>query len=366
MSLTTSRQTDTDITPDTRGGTPVRLSGSLPGSSIDNVDPALRRCWHPFALASEITDQPQRIMLLGEPWVALRLGGQLTILADACPHRLVPLSSGQVVDGTLQCQYHGYRFDADGRCVDIPAQDGTVPIGRNAHCAAPAGVEERFGVVWVAVEEPITPLPEIPEFDDDAFAVVTVDPQVWKVGAGQMADNFLDVGHFPYLHANTFGDPNDLIVKDYSVETTGWTFEARHHNSTKTLRDAIDDDVAADDEFVIVERDMHYVFTAPYAVYLRIDYDWVALVLAFFMQPLDAEHTRLYVLNVRDDIPKGEATPEESIRMSELVVDEDRGMLESLQTRATPLDLTAEHHTRADRITVEMRRMLARLVEETS
>ena len=62
------------------------------GRTLSNVDPALRRCWHPIARPAEITDQPRRFLLLGQPWVLYRVGGELVAFADRCPHRHSPLS----------------------------------------------------------------------------------------------------------------------------------------------------------------------------------------------------------------------------------------------------------------------------------
>jgi phenylpropionate dioxygenase-like ring-hydroxylating dioxygenase large terminal subunit len=98
-----------------------------------------------------------------------------------CPHRLVPLAGGTVVEGRLQCPAHGWRFDGHGHCVDIPSlgPQGTPPP--RADLALPWAVEERDGWVWLAPEpadgappppapdaEPVPALPEPagPAFDN--------------------------------------------------------------------------------------------------------------------------------------------------------------------------------------------------------
>ena len=62
-----------------------------------------------------------QVTLLGEDWAVARIDGAIVALPDRCPHRFSPLSAGCVVDGAVQCAYHGYRFDAAGRCVLVPA-----------------------------------------------------------------------------------------------------------------------------------------------------------------------------------------------------------------------------------------------------
>ena len=98
---------------------------------FDNVHPALRKCWHPVAWASEMPgDGPIAVELMGEHWCVARLDGVLTAVRDECPHRLSPLSAGTIVDGTLQCAYHGYRFDANQELLAIGAGNIGAGLGR--------------------------------------------------------------------------------------------------------------------------------------------------------------------------------------------------------------------------------------------
>ena len=95
-----------------------------------------------------------QVWLLGRAWVLARLDGRLTAFVDRCPHRLAPLSAGAVVGDTMQCGYHGWRFAADGPAVAIPANDPGVPIPPRACLTPAAGVQERFGLVWLAPARP--------------------------------------------------------------------------------------------------------------------------------------------------------------------------------------------------------------------
>jgi vanillate O-demethylase monooxygenase subunit len=329
---------------------------------FSNLHPALRSSWHPVAAAAEVgTEQPVGVTLLGERWVVTRLGGQLVALADRCPHRLAPLSAGRVVDDTLECAYHGWRFSAEGACVRVPALGESGPISSRAACQPVAAVAERFGLVWLSLDPPITPLPVVPEWDDPAFTVVPLPPMDWNASAAQMADNFLDVAHFPFTHRNTFGDPDDQEVAPYPLEREGWTFRTDHFHSTKALADSVN----APTSFEVHERRMRFTCTAPHHVYLRIDYpvEDVTLTILFFHQPVDAETTRLWAFNIRNDIADGRCTPSQTINFQLAVAREDQALLEQFPVKAVPLDPGVESHTRADKITVELRRMLADLVD---
>ena len=75
-------------------------------------------------------------------------------------------------------------------------------------------------MVFIAPEPPLTELLDIPEADDPAFVHGALEPVTARVGAGLMIDNFLDMAHFPFVHAATIGTPESS------------TFELRRSNAT--------------------------------------------------------------------------------------------------------------------------------------
>lgn len=110
--------------------------------------------WFPVARAPEVGTTPLPVAADGRPYVVVRLrpGGEVSAFPARCPHRLVPLATATVVDGRLRCPAHGWRFDGEGRCAEIPSlgADGTPPP--RADLPVPWAVEERFGWVWIAPE----------------------------------------------------------------------------------------------------------------------------------------------------------------------------------------------------------------------
>jgi vanillate O-demethylase monooxygenase subunit len=299
------------------------------------------------------------VTLLGERWAIARVDGRIVALADRCPHRYSPLSAGCVVDGTVQCAYHGFRFDGAGRCVLVPALGPDAAIPPKANVTVAHSVRERYGLVWLAPEQPLTDIVDVPEWDDPQFTVVPLPDQTWNAGAGQMTDNFLDLAHFPFTHPGTFGDPDDIEVPNYTVARDGLGFVCDYVHSTKRLADSMG---AAD--FAVAPRRSTWWYVAPFSIRLRIDYpaDDVVLTILFFHQPVDATTTKLYCFDLRNDIVDGRSTAADTVAFQMAVATEDRVLLERIPTKDTPLDLQAEVHTRADRITLEMRRVLADLV----
>ena len=121
-------------------------------------------------------------------------------MRDRCPHRLVPLSAGPVVDDQLECAYHGYRFDGTGRTTFIPALPDGAPIPPKA-CVDTAPVALRFGLVWICLDaDPLDDLLDDAGYVDPGNDLFVAGPFTTRVSAAILADNFLDAAHFPFLH----------------------------------------------------------------------------------------------------------------------------------------------------------------------
>ena len=91
-----------------------------PGTPMGNL---MREYWVPAMLSSEVTPagDPVRVMLLGEKLIGFRDGeGNVGLLADSCPHRGASLFFGRNEEQGLRCVYHGWKFDVEGHCVDMP------------------------------------------------------------------------------------------------------------------------------------------------------------------------------------------------------------------------------------------------------
>ena len=101
---------------------PHSVTADLAGGSSFSRAEALRHVWHPVATVGELDQGPVARTLCGTPIVLFRAGdGRPVALPDRCSHRNAPLSLGAVVDGCIECPYHGWRYDGSGRCVEIPS-----------------------------------------------------------------------------------------------------------------------------------------------------------------------------------------------------------------------------------------------------
>ncbi|MGY1841391.1 MULTISPECIES: Rieske 2Fe-2S domain-containing protein [unclassified Modestobacter] len=115
--------------------------------------------WYPVARSADVGTTPVPVGAGGQPFVVVRLApdAEVTAVGARCPHRLVPLTTATVVDGRLQCGYHGWQFNAEGRCTRIPALGPHGAPPPRADLPVPWAVEERDGWVWLAPDRtPVT------------------------------------------------------------------------------------------------------------------------------------------------------------------------------------------------------------------
>jgi vanillate O-demethylase monooxygenase subunit len=333
-------------------------------SEFTNAHPALAEFWHPVAASCDVGEEPVAVRLAGRGWALARLGGTIAAFADACPHRRARLSAGSVRDDTLQCTYHGWRFAPDGRCVDIPALDDAAQIPGRAALHRPAEVAEQDGLVWLAPLPPRAPRPElVPGAPRRGEGIATVRLPVLQVEANAaiLIDNFLDEAHLPFVHSATIGGAGPEPIPRADVARHGLSFTAvREHTFTNLTDPAVRDGSRP----AVQRRRMTYRYQAPLAATLLLEFldagGWQFL--TFVVTPEDERTCAVY----QTVAGPGLADPEQAdsaAKYEMTIFEEDL----DLQRRALsglefPLDPAAELHTRADRVSVEFRRVLASAV----
>ena len=180
-----------------------------PGTPLGNL---MRRYWMPALLSGEVLtpdSPPVRVRLLGEQLVAFRdTSGRVGLLRAACPHRKVDLFFGRNEEDGLRCVYHGWKFDVNGQCVDMPSE----PAGSNFQSKVRTTaypIVERGGVVW-AYMGPADKMPPYPDFE---WARVPEDQRAVKAGHQhcnwlQALEGGIDSAHSSFLHNNNLKDRN--------------------------------------------------------------------------------------------------------------------------------------------------------------
>jgi phenylpropionate dioxygenase-like ring-hydroxylating dioxygenase large terminal subunit len=272
-----------------------------PSELASNVDPELARAWHPVALASEL---PVEATLLGRTWT---------------------------VDENLEVT------------------------------PAPYAVQERWGLVWIAPEEPLVDLFEEPDAEDRDFVGAWLPPSVTNASAAFVADNFLDVAHFPFVHAGTFGAGEETVVPPYEI-----TEDGREVRSVQVqwFDNPEDPGVIQGRRPVRQRRRATYVYQVPFQLLLRLeelDAGAVKTIL-FFAQPQTLTSTRVYTKMLLKGIGgverPGPDVVAAEVAFEEAVLAEDLALHAKTRLPGLPLVPRDELHVRADRLGVALRRQL--------
>jgi phthalate 4,5-dioxygenase len=196
----------------------------------------MRQYWIPACLSSELTadGDPLRLMLLGEKLIAFRdSAGQIGVFDHRCPHRCASLFFGRNEEGGLRCAYHGWKFDTQGNCLDMPNVLGDHDLRQQVKARAYRAAE-RNGLVYVYMGEraEAPPLPAIEALlnpPEETALFCRMRECNWL----QALEGDIDTAHFTFLHAGKV-DPNEVdpdhmerfqLVEraaQYHVRTADW------------------------------------------------------------------------------------------------------------------------------------------------
>lgn len=134
-----------------------------------------------------------------------RKDGKPAALADACWHRLVPLSLGRLEGDNIVCGYHGLEFDDSGRCVYMPSQETINPSA----CVKSYPVAEKHRFIWIwpgdpALADPAS-IPDLHWNDDPGWAA---DGRLIEVKCDYrlVVDNLMDLTHETFVHGSSIGN----------------------------------------------------------------------------------------------------------------------------------------------------------------
>ena len=156
--------------------------------------------------------RPLGVERFGERLVLWRTADGPACAVDRCCHRGAALSAGEITgDDRLQCPFHGFEYDAAGRCRLIPAAGRAADVpARYRVRAYPARESHGFIFVWWGTAEPDPPVP--PFFPGlDGFRSSTLVDR-WPVHYSRVIENQLDLAHLPFVHRTTIGRGNRTIV----------------------------------------------------------------------------------------------------------------------------------------------------------
>ena len=200
--------------------------------------PFIKNTWYVAANAPELDpDQPNggvvsRLICNQQIAMFRNADGSVAAIHDRCPHRFVPLSMGKRVGDSLQCGYHGLRFDGTGACVEAPNDDDNQKA-RACVRAYPAVEKDKLIWIWmgdVALADPAR-IPAFEFLSDEATYTCCQGYSYIKGNYQLISDNLLDLSHIHYLHPGIHEGSNfaDFTNKVQREGDTVWSMLWRHH-----------------------------------------------------------------------------------------------------------------------------------------
>ncbi|MFP4338133.1 MAG: Rieske 2Fe-2S domain-containing protein [Halothece sp.] len=173
--------------------------------------------WYPLMPVEDLDpNYPTPITLLEQSLVVWkpRYSDQYQVFVDACPHRLAPLSEGRVDEktGNLMCSYHGWQFDGEGNCTQIPQAENPDLIKGQSFCATSLPTQQANGLLWVwpdATSAEIAkeqPLPLSPQIDPSQGVVWSSMVRELAYDWQTLIENVADPSHVPFAHHGIQGN----------------------------------------------------------------------------------------------------------------------------------------------------------------
>jgi phenylpropionate dioxygenase-like ring-hydroxylating dioxygenase large terminal subunit len=319
--------------------------------------------WYPVAQCHELTNEaPLRVRILSLDFVAFRDSeGNAHVLSDTCIHRGGALGAGKIVGDCVQCPYHGWQYDADGKCTVIPSLgDGDKPPARAKVDSYP--VQEKYGIVFAFLgdlpEAERPPIWDIPEYEADdwranEYSVFDVDYYYER-----SMENALDPGHNAFVHPKQ-GAPGmrqDFKQDPIEIEPidewgSGFMMPFRQENPEGGLMA----EQSTWAKVTVKAGSGHY---GPNAVVTWLHFsEQNKFHQYFFEAPIDENRTRIFFLNMRHFMME----PENDQRIMDVnmqIAQEDINVLLNLNPVRTPETLTQEVMVPADKPIVHYREML--------
>lgn len=190
------------------------------------VEPTPDR-WFAIARARAVPRRrPLRLTRFGKDLVLWReRAGAIRAAPAACPHRGADLGLGRVVDGELECRYHGFRYAGDGACTRVPCQPPEAPISKALRLAA-LDVVEAHGLLWMGPRgaAPAGAPPWLPEMPEESRGAAWAE-MIWPARLGRVVESMLDLHHVSFAHRRWIRGYERL--EGYQVDVDGEQIRTR-------------------------------------------------------------------------------------------------------------------------------------------
>ncbi|NUN04402.1 MAG: aromatic ring-hydroxylating dioxygenase subunit alpha [Bdellovibrio sp.] len=204
----------------------------------------LKNVWYVGLPSEELAiGKTQARKIMNEPIVFFRnTQGKVSAVRDICPHRGIPLSYGRVVEDTIECPYHGWKFDGTGMCTEIPSLCPGQDLNPNKIKVRAYPVHEAQGLIWIFIGDKdydMTKAPAIPVMK--AFPA-TVKPKLTYVvnfpcHVDHAVIGLMDPAHGPYVHKSWFWrSEKTMLEKKKKFAPVEYGFQMVRHQPSKNSK----------------------------------------------------------------------------------------------------------------------------------
>jgi phenylpropionate dioxygenase-like ring-hydroxylating dioxygenase large terminal subunit len=321
--------------------------------------PVFRHFWYPVVPAIEIKNSIKSFQLLGEA-IALWIDedGQPAAVQDRCCHRSAQLSLGKVANGCIKCPYHGWEFNGEGNCVHVPQLRSDESISPSYRVQSYA-CQERYGYIWVCLEEPLTGIPDIPEAVDPSYRLIHEFYEPWNCAGLRVMENEFDLAHPTFVHTTTFGSTNHPIPEQLEVRESEWGLTVMGVLGVENPTQQQENLKMADP---VTVRTLDMIWHMPFTVKLKITYpNGLEHIIVNTMTPISDSTSQMVQFCIRNDT-EADTPAQNVIAFDRAVTLEDKQILEST-SYDVPLSLSHEQHLFTDKPGIVMRKKLAALLK---
>lgn len=317
----------------------------------------IQNAWYAACWSHEVDFVPKRLTVNHQDVVLVRNHeGQVHAFHAYCPHRGCDLSLGVFDGNLLTCPFHGWRFQPDGQCVHIPANQ-TQTFFPAASRLRRYQVEEKFGVIWINFTSnrafEVASFTSFPEMEDGDWVRIPFRKR-WKAHFTRAVESVLDVSHLPFVHPETTGKDVDPVVNALEVVRTpeGLCIFPSPYVAAHPMEPPMTVSNNEGERTVIELRfPNQWTIRTPFG-----GGKWMSTYLTF--TPVNDQETEIYGFVMRNFDPESEFLNLFHMEHTDFVLSQDQRIIESIRPFQAPLELKQEAHVPSDKPTIQFRLML--------
>jgi phenylpropionate dioxygenase-like ring-hydroxylating dioxygenase large terminal subunit len=322
----------------------------------------LDQLWYAVEFSGAIAMHPKLIKVFDRDIVLYRTAdNRLHAMQNTCVHRGASLALGKVNRDCIVCPYHGWQFQPDGTCVEIPSQPPTATIPKSAKINT-YPVREKYGWIWLYLGdgEPIDlpNLVDFPQSESSGLQAIRGEFE-WQVNYERAIENGLDFAHAPFVHAGAFGNPDLPEIAKIAIETEGLGASGTVYLAATPPR-GLWKFLVKKERQPIKTRTGFYL---PNLTFLEVNLPFGRLIIWTAHVPIDSQHTISKWMNFRSFFT-GKWADRDAYQRTMKIFEQDRPIVESQQPQSLPPSLQAELYLPADALQLEYRKLRQQALTE--